>query len=297
MPSSQSLQVRTFLIDHLKPALQAATLEESRLLLDAATTTIPPNTKTEPTMVGNIRAEWVSASGADPHKVTLYLHGGGYTCGSINSHRGFAAVLSKASGTTVLLIDYRKAPEHPFPAALDDSVTAYRWLLRQGFKPKNLAIAGDSAGGGLTLATLVALRDAGDPLPAAGVLLSAWTDLAATGDSYTSRAKYDPLLTTFGTLEQVKLYLGEQDPRKVPLASPLYAELHKLPPLLIHVGQDEIVLDDSTQVTEKIKATGGEVILKVWEGMWHVFQMQYAIVPEAQLAVSEIGRFLYDKLK
>lgn len=297
MPSPQSLQMRAFLIEQLKPALQGATLEESRLLLDIEAVATPPNTKTAPVMAGNIRAEWVSAPEADPHKVMLYLHGGGYTCGSIKSHRGFAAVLSKESGATALLIDYRRAPEDPFPAGLDDAVAAYRWLLKQGFKPKNLAIAGDSAGGGLCLATLVALREAGDPLPAAGILLSPWTDLVGTGDSYTSRASYDPLLTTFGMLEQVKLYLGEQDPRKAPLASPLYAELHQLPPLLIHVGQDEILLDDSTRVAEKIKATGGEVTLKVWEGMWHVFQMHCTTIPEAQQAVSEIGRFLYEKLK
>jgi acetyl esterase/lipase len=227
----------------------------------------------------------------------LYLHGGGYTCGSINSHRSFAAVLSKASGASVLLIDYRKAPEHPFPAALEDSIVAYRWLLKEGFKPASLAIGGDSAGGGLSLATLVALRDRGEPLPAVGVLLSPWTDLAASGDSYTSRAEYDPLLAPSSQLAQVKLYMGEQDPRKVPLASPLYAELHGLPPLLIHVGHDEILRDDSTQVAEKIKTSGGEVRLKVWEGMWHCFQLQCAVVPEAQQAVNEIGRFVREKLK
>ena len=297
MPSPQSVRMRTFLIEQLKPTLQAATLEESRRILDVETVPPPPNTKTEPVTVGNVGAEWVSAPEADPHKVTLYLHGGGYVSGTINSHRGFAAVLSKVSGTTVLIIDYRKAPEDPFPAGLDDAVTAYRWLLSQGFKPESLAIVGDSAGGGLALATLVALRKAGDPLPAAGVLLSPWTDLVGTGESHTSRAASDPLLTLEGMLDGAKHYLGERDPRQEPLASPLYAELHGLPPLLIHVGEDEILLNDSTRVVDKIKAAGGEVTLKIWEGMWHVFQMQSSFVPEAQESVNEVGHFLSDKLK
>jgi epsilon-lactone hydrolase len=297
MPSPQSVQMRTFLMKQVKPSLQNATLEESRLLMDAEVIPTPRDTITDLVLIDELFAEWVRAPGSDPDKAVLYLHGGGYTCGSIKSHRGFAARLSKASGASVLIIEYRKAPEHPFPAALEDSLTAYRWLLAQGFNPANLAISGDSAGGGLALATLVGLRDAGEQLPAAGALLSPWTDLAASGASYTSRAEYDPMLSVSGILAQVKLYLGEQDPRQMVLASPLYAELHGLPPLLIHVGQDEILRDDSTQVAEKIKALGGEVTLKVWEGMWHVFQMQSAIVPEAQQAVNEIGDFLRDKLK
>jgi epsilon-lactone hydrolase len=271
----------------------AASLSALRGFLETmgAQTLPPPGTVVERVMVGAIPGEWVGAPSADAGRVILYLHGGAYCLGSCNTHRGLAGHLSSASGARALLLEYRLAPEHPFPAALDDAVAAYRWLGKSGVDPRRVIIAGDSAGGGLTLATLIALRDAGDPLPAGAVLLSPWTDLAATGESYVTRADADPMLSQSGMPGLVNMYIGDRDP-KTPLASPLYAELRGLPPLLVHVGDDELLLDDATRVAERARAAGVEVTLEVWDAMWHVFHQAVPHVPEAREAVEKIGAFV-----
>ncbi|MGH7895420.1 MAG: alpha/beta hydrolase, partial [Candidatus Binatia bacterium] len=202
---------------------------------------LPADVWAEPTTVGDVPAEWVTATGADEDRVVLYLHGGAYVVGSVNTHRDLAGRISRASGARVLNVDYRLAPEHPHPAAVDDATSAYRWLVAEGYDAADLAVAGDSAGGGLTVATLVALRDANQPLPAAGVCLSPWVDLECTGESMTTKADVDPMVQREYLARMAKLYLADQDPR-TPLATPLYADLSGLPPLYIQVGTAETLL-------------------------------------------------------
>ncbi len=239
---------------------------------------------------GGVHAEWIEPIGADAHKAILYLHGGGYCLCSLDTHRGLAARLALASGAPVLLIAYRLAPEYPFPAALEDALAAYHWLLGQGLSPANIAIGGDSAGGGLTLACAVSLRDAPTPLPAALVCLSPWTDLTFSGETFRTLAKVDPVLKP-GKTPRVDYYAGAHDPAEA-LISPLFADLHGLPPLLIHVGTDEILLSDSTRLAEKARLAGVNVSIKIWTDMWHVFQVFAPYVPEAQESIDLIGEFV-----
>ncbi len=241
--------------------------------------------------VGGVPAEWITAPGTAEDQVLLYLHGGGYLGGSMRSYRVMLSRLSRASGMRVLGLEYRLAPENPFPAAVEDSIAAYRWLLSQGVSPENIVIAGDSVGGGLTPATLVALRYFGEPMPAAGVCLSPWVDLEGIGESMTTKAEVDPIVNRELLNVLVNLYIGDRD-RRTPLAAPLYADLHGLPPLLIQVGSSETLLDDSTRLTERAKAAGVDVTLEVWENMIHVWQLFAPILPEGQQAIERIGEFV-----
>lgn len=244
---------------------------------------------------GGVPAEWISAPGAVDDRVILYLHGGGYVLGSVNTHREMIIRLSRAASARVLALNYRLAPEHPFPAAVEDATAAYRWLLSQGVEPNRVVVAGDSAGGGLTVAALVAIRDAKMPVPAAGVCLSPWVDLEGIGESMTTKAKVDPMVQKEGLLGMAQLYLNGKDPR-TPLAAPLYADLRGLPPLLIHVGEAETLLDDSTRIAEKAKAAGVKVDLEVWPEMVHVWQLFAPILPEGQQAVEKIGKFIREQV-
>jgi acetyl esterase/lipase len=221
----------------------------------------------------------------------LYLHGGGYAAGSCRTHRALAGRLALASQSPVLVLGYRLAPEHPFPAALEDATSAVRWLVDQGISPDRLALAGDSAGGGLALATTIALRDEGVPLPAALVCFSPWTDLALTGESFLTRAKVDPLISREGCLFYVAAYVGGRDPR-LPLISPLYADLRGLPPLLVQVGDYEVLRSDSVRLAESAREAGVDVTLEVAAGMWHVWQVMAGLMPEAQQALDRAGAFL-----
>jgi monoterpene epsilon-lactone hydrolase len=240
---------------------------------------------------GGVDGEWIAPANAPLDKAILYFHGGGFRVGSVSSHRELIAQIADASGCRVLGINYRLAPEHRFPAALDDALAAYGWMLDQGIASSSIAFAGDSAGGNLVLATMLALRERRLPLPAAGVLMSPWTDLAATGGSYTTRAEADPIHRRPMILALAGNYLGEHDPRD-PLVSPLYADLKGLPPLLIQVGDRETVLDDSTMFAEKARAAGVDIELQVWDGMIHVFQMFGAELAEAAQAIASIAKFL-----
>jgi acetyl esterase/lipase len=223
--------------------------------------------------------------------VIYYLHGGGYTMGSISTHRELISRLSRAARARAFAIDYRLAPEDPFPAAVEDSTSAYRWLISSGVDPARLAIAGDSAGGGLTLATLVALRDKGDPLPAAAVCLSPWVDLEGLGESMTARDEVDPMVHRDSLLVAAKAYLGHADPH-TPLAAPLYADLRGLPPLLIQVGTAETLFDDATRLAERARAAGVEVVVEPWDEMFHVWQFCASLLPEGQQAIDRIGEFV-----
>lgn len=245
----------------------------------------------EPVSADGVPAEWVVAPGADPGRALLYLHGGAYVIGSIATHRDLAARLSRAAGARVLIIDYRLAPEHPHPAAVEDATRALRWLVARGLDPRRIAIAGDSAGGGLAVATLVALRDAGDPLPGAGVCLSPWTDLACDLPSMRARESLDPMVRPEGLREMAAMYLGGL-PARTPLASPLHADLRGLPPLLVQVGTAEVLLDDATTLAERARAAGVQVDLEVWDDMIHVWQAFAAILPEARDAIEHIGAFV-----
>jgi acetyl esterase/lipase len=247
--------------------------------------------KREAVDAGGVKAEWLSAPDADVGRAVLYLHGGGYVIGSINTHRSLAANLSRASKARVLVIDYRLAPEHPHPAAVDDSVAAYRWMLGQGLKPARIAVAGDSAGGGLTVATLVAIRDAKLTLPAAGACLSPWVDLEGIGESMTTKADVDPIVQKAGIEQMAAAYLGGKDPR-TPLAAPLYADLTGLPPLLIQVGTAETLLDDASRLAERARKAGVAVSYEASEDMIHVWHLFASMLDEGRQAIDRIGDFV-----
>jgi acetyl esterase/lipase len=263
----------------------------------AAIEQIPEDVTIDEISVNGIPSVWISAPGAVKEYVVLYLHGGGYVEGSINSHKGFGVRISRASKSRVLMIDYRLAPENPYPSAIEDSVAAYKWLIDvEGINPKNIVISGDSAGGGLSAATLLKLRDTGISLPATAVLLSPWTDLDMTGDSIRSKRRIDPFVNASGLFFMANLYVGDEDPQN-PYISPLYADLKGLPPLLIQVGSAEVLLNDSTRFAEKAKAAGVDVILDVWEDMVHVFQAFALWAPEGEQAIEKIGKFIQKIMK
>ena len=273
-------------------------IQKERAALETRVARIPKkrNVKYETCEIEGLHAEWITAPGASAERVILYLHGGAYIFGSVNTHRLVASNLSRITKARVLVVEYRLAPEHPFPAAVDDALIAYRWLLSQGISPKSLAVAGDSAGGGLTVALLVAARDAGESLPAAAVCLSPFVDMALTGASMKTKAKADVILPTDLIPPVVKAYLGEADPY-TPLASPLYADLHSLPPLLIQVGTDEVLLDDAVRLAAQARAAGVEVTLEVWDEMFHAWQTVGNMLPEARQAMARIGQFVHAHLE
>jgi acetyl esterase/lipase len=241
-----------------------------------------------------VPAELLSSGGTSTGRAILYLHGGGYVIGSTATHRELARRLSVAADADVLVIDYRLAPENPFPAAVEDAVSAYRWLIGQGCEPADIAIAGDSAGGGLTVATLVSLRDQGLPLPSCGVCLSPWVDMEGIGDSMTTRSVLDPMVQREGLVAMAETYLGGAAPR-TPLAAPLYADLRGLPPLLIQVGTSETLYDDSTRLAERAGAAGVETSFESWEEMIHVWHLFAPMLDEGQRAIERIGEFVRAK--
>jgi len=288
MPSQELATVRELLrgVD-----LDALTIAQRRAAIESAAAQPPPGTMVEPTDAGGVTAEWVTAADVPAGRVLLYLHGGAYQIGSPATLRYMIALVSAAAQVRVLSVDYRLAPEHPFPAAVDDALAAYRYLLRNGVDHATVAIAGDSAGGGLALATLVALRDAGDPLPAAAVAISPWTDLALTGESLRTRADADVMIKPGGMRETAATYLAGADPRH-PYASPLYADLHGLPPILIHVGDAEVIRDDSTRFAAKAAAAGVDVTLEIWDEMPHVWHAFAGLLPEADQAIERLSGWL-----
>lgn len=279
------------------PPPAEVSLEAQRSFMDQMAMPAPDDVSVTPVDAAGVPAEWVCAPGADPDRRLLYLHGGGYVLGSRISHRRLASDVSRASGSAVLLIDYRLAPETPFPGAVDDALAALRWLWANGpsgsGEANTLFVAGDSAGGGLTLATLIAARDAGEPLPNAAITLSAWTDLAGTGASITTRAEADPLIGGGGAAltGMASNYLGDAD-ATTPLASPLYADLRGLPPLLMQVGDDEVLLDDTLRVAERAKAQGVDVTVHVEPGAFHVYPLFAPDAPESRAALAQIGAFV-----
>lgn len=248
-----------------------------------------------PADAGPVPAEWLIPPNAPPDRALLYFHGGAWYMGSAQTHRAFVSRLAYASGTKALSINYRLAPEHPFPAGLEDCIAAYEWLLQNGIAADKIVVAGDSAGGNLTLALLIALREAGKPLPAGAVALSPATDLAFTGESVTTRRHLDPFFSNAVPRTIVEDYITDHDPCH-PLISPLYADLHGLPPLLLHVGEHEILLDDAVRFSNRAVAAGVDSKTVVWPEMFHVFQIFEPILPEARQANTQIAAFIRSRL-
>ena len=243
-----------------------------------------------------VASEWTATPDAASDKAILYLHGGGYVIGSLDSHRHLAAEAGRAAGTRTLAIDYRMAPEYPFPAAVDDTVAAYRYLLSNGIAPGNIALAGDSAGGGLVVGALLAIRDAGLTLPGAGWCISPWVDMEATSKSFIDRAETDPTVQAAGILEMAGLYLAGGDPRS-PYAAPVYGDLRGLPPLLIQVGAAETLLDDALWLAREAGKADVIVDLQIWPEMIHVWHLYHPVLAAGRRAIVSGGSFVRSCLK
>lgn len=289
MASAEITKLKALLRDKALPA--ATSIAQRRALMEKLAFRVAADIAVESINITGRHAEWVRAPGVDDARVLLYLHGGGYVMGSPNTHRALAGELSRAAAAAVLLPDYRLAPEAPFPAAVDDAVAVYAWLLAQGHQPSHLAIAGDSAGGGLTVATLIALRDKAVPQPRCAVCLSPWSDLNCSNASYQTRAAADPMITTADITMMAAAYLKGADP-KSPLASPNRADLSGLPPLLIHVGRDELLLDDAVVLHEAARSAGVTSTLEIWDDMIHVWHAFHPMLPEGRQGIARIGEYL-----
>ncbi|HSL42885.1 MAG TPA: alpha/beta hydrolase [Anaerolineales bacterium] len=256
---------------------------------------LPAGLEVTPFDLNGMHAEWLIPAGAGKDKVILYTIGGGYISGTCSDHRTLVAKVAQTSGIALLMFDHRLAPEHPYPAALEDSLMAYRWLLGQEITPDNIVIMGESAGGGLCLATLLAIRDQGLPLPAGAVALSPWTDLTLAGESY--RTKRNVCISPPGMSKVCsQYYYGEHDPTN-PWISPLYGDLRGLPPMFINVGTYETMLDDSTRFIAKAKAAGVDATLVMGEKMVHCYPLMAPMFPEATQALDEICAFIKRRLR
>jgi len=253
---------------------------------------LPADISTQDVDVDGVSGTWFEAPGVDSDRIILYIHGGGYMWGSPRSHGELISRISRVAKARCLGIDYRLSPEYGFPTPIDDMITAYRWLIHQGVSPSHIVLTGDSAGAGLVLAVIAVLRDGGDPLPAAGVCVSPWTDLAMTGGSIDSVD--DPLVTRKGLEMLARSYLQGADP-KSPMASPLYADYRSFPSLLIQAGTRELLLDDSVRVAEKAKDAGVDVTLEKYEGVVHLWHWFGPNIPESIRSVARIGEFILNK--
>jgi monoterpene epsilon-lactone hydrolase len=268
-------------------------LADRRKRLDALGTryTVAPDINIEPVNANGAVAEWTIAPGADTGRVILFLHGGGYVSGSIDSHRHMVAEAGRLASFRTLAVGYRLAPEHPYPAALEDALAAYRYLLTSGYKPGHIALAGESAGGGLALATAMTLRDAGDPLPACIWCSSPWVDLTQSGGSMQSKAAVDPLIQKPYLDGLASAYLHGADPRG-PMVSPLYGDLRGLPPMLIQVGSAETLLDDSIRLAGVAGDSDLSVRLEVWPDMIHAWTLFYQQLAAGRRALSGVADFI-----
>lgn len=296
MISNEAKNVMNFMSQMKVPNIRELPIELVRIgLADMMSFSQPPaGCQIEKVNAGGPEALWFDCSRTNGTSTIMYLHGGGYTMGSPQTHAAFTGVLSDLCGIRVLSVDYRLAPEHPHPAAVDDTVSAYRWLLRQDVAPQSIVIGGDSAGGGLTFATLLALKDKGEPMPAAAFAISPWVDLTATGSTVVENAEIDPIITLSGLHYMAELYAGKKDLRS-PLISPLYADLTGLPPVLIHVGTREMLLSDSRRITEALKKSGVDCMTREWEDLFHVFH-SVVTLPEAKMATEEIAGFIKEHI-
>lgn len=252
---------------------------------------IPKDVRVERFNMDEIPSAWIIPSVAENKKIILHFHGGGYVLGGIESSLVMCVLMAQTLKMKVLLPEYRLAPENPFPAAVNDALKIYRWLLAQGYDSKDIIVSGDSAGGGLCIAMTFSLRDAGEPLPYAVVCMSPWADLTFAGKSHITKEKVEPVLREDVLRMWAEAYCGGENTSH-PLISPIYGNFRAFPPLLIQVGSDEILLDDSILLAEKVRADGGTVTLKVWDGLWHVWQALGGLLPESRRAFEEMGEFL-----
>ncbi len=289
------LGVRWFINRRSRPDATIAQTRQRFTAMERLLPQPPAGTQTVALDIGDLHAQRIvtRASGKDRH--VLFLHGGGYILGSPSLYRHFTWRLASAARAGVLSLDYRLAPEHPFPAAVDDAFGAYCWLLAEGAEPTRIVVVGDSAGGGLTYSLLLRLRDESVPLPAAAVALSPWTDLALTGASLRLNAAADPMVSIEGARQLVDHYLAGADPR-TPYASPLYGDPTGLPPSLIQVGSDEVLRDDAVRMADRMRAAGCEVELEIWPRMPHVWHLFAPLMPEARRAIERIGAFVERRL-
>lgn len=299
--SDALFHIRNYMLQMKAAALASPKpLEQRREEADAtmlASVRLPEGAVVKPVLAAGMPSIWVRAAGVpeDCARMVLYYHGGGFFSGSPETHKGFAAEISKAAGARVLLAGYRLAPQHRYPAAHEDALAAYRWLVDTGARPRDIALAGDSAGAMLALATLVALRDAGESPPAAAVLLSPWLDITDyDGESYTTRAALDPMVGLEESKRDAEYYFISQENREQ--AALLRRDLAGLPPLFIQGGDHELLLSDALRLAERARAAGVDVTHEVWPELWHVFQVLTAILPEANEAVAHIGSFLRERL-
>lgn len=275
--------------------MATATIRRRLKLVEAVVPGPPTGTQTAATNAAGVDAVRIAARRSLGDRHVLYFHGGGYAIGTAQLYRDFTWRISDAARAGVLYFDYRLAPEHPFPAAVEDAVTVYRWLANT-VDPRRIAFVGDSAGGGLVLGTLYWLRDEGVDLPRAAVVVSPWTDLALTGPSLSANATADPMMAPARLVTIASDYLAGADPRN-PYASPLFGDPTGLPPTLIQVGSDEILRDDAVRMAEKMQAARCDVVLEVWPRMPHAWHLYARVVPEGRLAIERIGAFLREKLR
>lgn len=295
-PSLRSRFISRFLryySDKQRTEKKALTLAQIRETLAKQTCSYSPpkNVRVEQIRENGVNGEWQVPNDTPPETCIYYLHGGGYTIGSPVAHRPMTIAIAKAANTRVFSLDYRLAPEHPYPAALDDALQGYRWLLDQGFKPHQLVLAGDSAGGGLALALSLKLKSLSEALPTAMILISPWTDLTLSSDSIEENDKKCALLNTFILKDCTRAYTNNEDP-KDPFISPLYGDLSGLPPLLMYVSSTEAIRDDSLRLTEKAKKSGVDVTLHLWPRQPHAWPIFYRFMPESKQCVKEMALFV-----
>jgi acetyl esterase/lipase len=271
-----------------------ADIAEARLLYDHLGPPISDDVAIETLEMAGMAARMLIPPEVDTDRALLFLHGGGYVYGSLSSHGGMAAEIARSAHCQALQIEYRLAPEHPFPAAVEDACAAHEWLLARGFERDKIAIVGDSAGGGLAMSTLVALHALRRPLPGAAVCISPWVDLEATGDSYRTRKTIDPMIEPGLVGFLANLYLNGQDPRQ-PTASPIHADLRGLPPLLIQVGEREVLYSDAEGLARKARSSGVDVTFEEWAGMVHVWHLYYPILSGGRKAIARVGAFIREK--
>jgi monoterpene epsilon-lactone hydrolase len=273
-------------------------LDALRLAVDSDAERFPldPDIRVERTLVASgVPGEWTWTAAADSTRAVLYLHGGGYMFGSILSHRHLVAEIGRLSDSRTLAIDYRRSPENPFPAAVDDAMASYRFLLNERYEPHRIALAGDSAGGGLIVSTLVAIKEASLPQPACGWLISPWVDMEASGETFVSRANADPMVKREMIVNFAQAYLNGADPRS-PLASPLYSNLRGIAPLLIQVGASEVLLDDSLKLARAAGAADVSVRLEIWPEMIHIWHVFHRILADGRKAVQAGAKFLREAM-
>jgi epsilon-lactone hydrolase len=294
-------QERRVVMDLLRsgPDMAQMSLAEVRAIVDqgGAVAKLPENVELESITIGGLPAEWSSTPEADDAAVLLYLHGGGYLFGSIASHRGMVTNLGALAGVRTLAVEYRLAPEHKFPSPLEDALASYQYLLGQGTDPAHIAVGGDSAGGGLTIALLLAVRDAGLPLPGAALCISPWVDLTLEGASIQTKEKMDAIVSRALLSHAVEEYLADTDDPLDPRASPLFGDLSGLPPVMIQVGSHEVVLDDATRLATRLAAADVGVRLDVWASMPHVWHRYAEMLGEGRLALEQAADFLRGRIR